>query len=67
VEGNMANTKSHSHINNINYNKQSGSHILLEIKSKNALIIPSVPSKIHAFGYSEMDQNKLELNQNPFL
>ena len=35
--------------------------------SNSQLIIPSVPSKVHAFGYSEMDNNKLELNNNPFL
>ena len=35
--------------------------------SQSALIIPSVPSKVHAFGYSEIDNNKLELNKNPFM
>ena len=61
----MANSKSHNHLHA--NTKPSNQNILLEIKSKNALIIPSVPSKIHAFGYSEMDNNKLELNNNPFL
>ena len=41
--------------------------VLKNKNSQSALIIPSVPSKVHAFGYSEMDGNKLELNNNPFL